>query len=113
MRYITLAFSLLILALSANAVELAPEDCVTRVCITHYDQDHEEYLKRVLTAMDLSYSVKTKEGRNVVIWKSVNRKQEEEVHARVSQYFFVRDICPDLPLPTPDEPANPDIWCEQ
>ena len=75
MRYITLAFSLVILALSANAVELAPEDCITRVCITNYDQDHEEYLKRVLTAMDLSYSVKTKERRNVVIWKSANRKQ--------------------------------------
>ena len=113
MRNLTLALVLAFVALNSVALELVPEDCLDRVCITEYDSEHEEYLKRVLSAMGLTYSVKTKDGRNVVIWKSAGKEQEEEVLARVSHYFFVRDVCPNLPLPTPDQPADPNVWCEQ
>jgi len=68
-------------------------------------------MMKVLTAMNLAFSVKTKEGSNVIIWKSESKEQEEEVLARVGQYLFVRDICPELPLPTPNEPANPELSC--
>ena len=87
MRNLTLALVLAFVALNSVALELVPEDCLDRVCITKYDSEHEEYLKRVLSAMGLTYSVKTKDGRNVVIWKSAGKEQEEEVLARVSHYF--------------------------
>ena len=93
------------------ATEIAPEDCIDRVCISEHNPEHEKYLKRVLIAMNLAYSIKTKEGRNVIIWKSESKEQEQEVLNRVSQYFFVRDTCKELPLPSPDQPAKPELSC--
>lgn len=111
MRFFVIALGIAFGISDAKAAELVPEDCIDRVCISEHDPESEEYLKKVLSAMNLAYSVKTKEGRNVIIWKSESKKQEEGVLARVSQYFFVRDICKELPLPTPNQPAKAELSC--
>jgi hypothetical protein len=111
MRFFVIALGIAFGISDAKATELVLEDCIDRVCISEHDPESEEYLKKVLTAMDLAYSVKTKEGRNVIIWKSESKEQEKEILTRVSEYFFVRDICKELPLPTPGQPAKPELSC--
>ena len=111
MRFFVIALTIAFGIPCARATELAPGDCIDRVCIIEHNPEHEEYLKRVLTAMNLTYSIKSKEGSNVISWKSESKEQEQEILNRVSQYFFIRDTCRELPLPTPDQPAKPELSC--
>jgi hypothetical protein len=113
MKIVIIVFSVVFVISVAKAAELIPQDCIGKACIKEADTESEEYLKKVLSAMDLAFAVKNTENGTWIIWESESKEQEQEVMNRVSQYFFLKDVCKELPLPSPDQPAKPELSCKQ
>jgi len=95
------------------------EEIITRVSllpskrtgVKYDDPVREEYLKKVLTAMNLDYAVEAKDDGIWIMWFSDSDEQWDEITNRVSQYFFIKEICKGLPLPAPDQPAKVELEC--
>lgn len=74
------------------------------------DSERYDYSLKVLEALGRPYRVIEREG-TWVYWLPETAEQEKEFHNRVSQYFFVREVCPSLELPQPHEPAKEELSC--
>jgi len=65
-----------------------------------------EFLKAVLKAMNLRYTVTSTADGELVEWPSTDPAQLEEIQDRVSQFWFISTQCPGMPLPSPSELAR-------
>ena len=79
--------------------------------LTYPDKDSSEYLKQVLTSLDIKYTETSKPNGQHIEWASDSEPQEEEIRNRVGQYHFIKTICKDLPLPSPAQPAKKGVSC--
>ena len=81
------------------------------VGLSYSDPDEIEFLKRVLESIGHPYKAVSSSEGVTVYYQPVSPAQEQEVSNRVSQYTFVRDVCKQLPLPKPSDPAQEELSC--
>lgn len=81
------------------------------VALKYSDPKQTEFLKTVLTSMNLTYTVETTPEGDRVQWASTDLAQEQEIQNRVSQYWFIATQCKGMQLPPPDKPAVSDLSC--
>ena len=70
-----------------------------------------EFLKAVLRAMNLRYTITATADGELVEWASRDSAQELEIQNRVSQFWFISTQCPGISLPAPSQPARPSLSC--
>jgi len=106
-RKIEIVFGLIFLLLTSHVQSVES----VRVGITYPDAPSTEYLRRVLEALDIEYIVKEKGSGSLVEWISSDEDQKLEILNRVSQYFFLKDICKQTELPKPEQPTRAGLSC--
>ncbi len=79
--------------------------------LTYPDKNSSEYLKLVLTSLNIKYTETSKPNGQHIEWASDSETQEEEIRNRVGQYHFIKTVCKDLPIPPPSQPAKKDLTC--
>ena len=79
--------------------------------LTYPDKESTEFLKAVLTSMNIKYTETTKQNGQYIQWASDNEVQEIEIQNRVGQYDFIRKVCNNLPLPLPSAPSRKELSC--
>lgn len=79
--------------------------------LTYPDKDSSEYLKLVLTSLNIKYTETSKPDGQYIQWASDSETQEEEIINRVGQYHFIKTVCKNLPLPPPSQPAKKGVSC--
>ena len=110
MKYINITILIISSLVYASAYGTDKEPIVF-TGITYPDPDTTIFLKSVLKAMEISFSEKaTPEGMHIS-WQSKSDTQFQEIQNRVSQYVFVKDACKNIPLPTPEAPAQSKLSC--
>ena len=107
--------SIIILALlfwlSAPVFSSEPPDW--SVGIAYPDEDSRIFLEAVLKSMNLAYKeIETVQG-NEIRWKSESKAQDEEIQNRMSQYYFIKEICKNIELPSPAAPARAELSCSE
>ena len=79
--------------------------------LTYPDKDSSDYLKLVLTSLNIQYTEEAKPNGQYIQWASDSESQEKEIRDRVGQYHFIKTICKDLPIPPPSQPAKDGLSC--
>lgn len=75
------------------------------------DKERQEFLKQVLASMGVEHTSAFYDGVYSVSWDRQDEETEKEIEARTDQFRFIRDVCPQLPLPKPDEPSREKLSC--
>lgn len=75
------------------------------------DPESTKFLTRVLKALEIPYAVKNQDEAITVYWASASSEQEQEIQNRVSQFDFVRKVCPSLQVPLPSDVAKAELSC--
>ena len=70
-----------------------------------------DFLIRVLEVLDAPYSLLEQNGETVVYWAPQSSAQEQEVSDRVSQFSFIRRVCPSIGIPSPSDRAREAFKC--
>jgi len=83
------------------------------VGVTYPDEDSSTFLKTVLSSMKLPFTEKTTPNGLYIEWQSDNESQDFEIQERVSQYYFIKNHCKNMELPSPSSPAVAEISCKQ
>ena len=78
---------------------------------TYPDTESRDFLIKVLESMNKKYKTQELDNGITIFWKPDNNSQEKEVSARVSQYNFVKEVCPNLPVPKPSEKSQTELSC--
>lgn len=111
----TLFLSLLSLAVvdvaSATGVPKEPFLGHEGVGIHYPDAESREFLKAVLTALNVQFYEKEEAQGVTIYWHPSSKEQESEVMNRVSQYSFIRQACEGIPTPKPSDPAKTELSC--
>ena len=108
LKLIILISTLFISTLCMSASENLPNRLVA---FTYPDSQSSDFLKAVLTSLNLPFTVKDTQNGQYIEWPTDNDEQVTEIQRRVSQYNFVKDICKGLPLPSPSTPSRNKISC--
>ncbi len=101
--------------LSANfnsGSETTPDILVPRSGMGWPDEEKAAFNKRVLESMNIKFTEQVLDGVYWVRWSPQDEELEKEIHARVDQFGFVRDVCPELPIPKPDQPSKKKLSCK-
>ena len=100
----------------ATTVALADDPyCGTATrCVARSDSDPRvnEFLKRVLDAMHLTYKVENNAGQQTIWWTPPSEVEEKEVDGRLLQYSFAINACPPEKWPTPGTPSGTITRCD-
>lgn len=83
----------------------------TSVSTKYEEAETTEYLKSVLTAMGIPYTVESKPDGQWVRWSPSNEAQEQEVQNRVSQHVFRSQHCGKEAVTSPSAPAESGVSC--
>lgn len=105
-------FKILLILISTASIIACSDDQIPEGYLGYKYNDSEryDYSLKVLEALGRPYRVIEREG-TWVYWLPESAEQEKEFNNRVSQYFFVREVCPSLELPQPHEPAKEELSC--
>ena len=100
-----------ILIIISAVLSLSVHSADRYTALTYPDKDSSEYLKLVLTSLNIKYTETSKPDGQYIEWASDSETQEEEIRNRVGQYHFIKIVCKDLPIPPPSQPAKKDLTC--
>ena len=75
------------------------------------DPKETDFLKAVLKAMNLSYTVTATPQGELVEWTPTDAAQELEIRNRVSQFWFISTQCKGMQAPLPAQPARASLSC--
>ena len=81
------------------------------VGLTYQDPKETQFLKAVLTSMNLQYTATRIPQGELVEWASTDLAQEQEIQNRVSQFWFISTQCHGMQPPAPTQPARPGVSC--
>jgi hypothetical protein len=91
---------------------LCTSETVASSTSTNYpDSERREFFKQVLESMGIEYTEEQRNEETWVVWSPKSDDIEEEIRERVDQYYFVLNVCPELPLPKPGDPPKSDLSC--
>ena len=102
-----------LLPLSAYSTEKMKSAPKRFVGVTYPDEGSSTFLKAVLSSMNLTFTEKTTPNGQYIEWQSDNESQELEIQERVSQYYFIKNHCKNMELPSPSKLALAEISCKQ
>jgi len=98
---------------TAAGAQQAKKDPTRFVGLVFDEPKEIEFLKAVLGAMNLRYTVTARPDGQLVEWASDDPAQELEIQNRVSQFSFISKHCSGMPLPLPSQPARDNLMCEK
>ena len=116
-------FQLAIVAIVIVGVDVWPEEVPLNsiyatakegghvVGLRYPDPKSVDFLKRVLEMMGSPFATKHESDSVTVYWVPASTEQEQEVQNRVSQFDFIREVCPNLRIPSPSDPAKAEMKC--
>ena len=107
------AASILILLTALSSEVVSGEYREDEIGYSYPDSDTKEFLVQVLVALEKDYRMKVISGAETISWVPDSPEQEREVSGRVSQYIFVKEVCPKLPVPSPSDPVNWNLSCKK
>jgi hypothetical protein len=113
MRSLTAAFVLASLVLLVPGVVTGDDGRKPErvVGLKYKEPKDTEFLKAVLTSMNVQYTVTDTPDGELVEWASTDPAQELEIQNRVSQFWFISTQCPGMPPPAPSQPARARLSC--
>ena len=79
--------------------------------IIYPDDVSTSFLKAVLTSMQIPFTQTSTPKGKYIKWASKGEAHRKEIENRVSQYIFIKEVCKNLPLPKPEEPAREKLSC--